>query len=91
MVPTIVLNSTSASVYSLQPQLCNVSWYPYVVTEFLVQFPNCSRYSKSPYSNTKLRPQVKQARLPTKMAVAMGLDIYYNKFSVTRTIYYNRN
>ena len=30
MVPTIVLNSTSASVYSLQPQLCNVLWYPYV-------------------------------------------------------------
>ena len=30
MVPTIVLNSTSASVYGLQPQLCNVSWYPYV-------------------------------------------------------------
>ena len=34
-------------------------------------------------SNTKLRPQVKQARLPTKMAVAMGLHCYYNGFSVT--------
>ena len=32
MVPTIVLNLTSASVYGLQSQLCNVSWYPYVCT-----------------------------------------------------------
>ena len=36
MVPTIVQNSTSASVYGLQPQLCNVSWYPYVGVAFLL-------------------------------------------------------
>ena len=34
-------------------------------------------------SNTKLRPQVKQARLPTKWPV----HIYYKAFSVIGTIY----
>ena len=29
-------------------------------------------------SNTKLRPQEKQARASKKMAVALGLHIYYN-------------
>ena len=36
-----------------------------------------SRTRNHDRNNTKLRSQVKQARLPTKMAIALGLHIYY--------------
>ena len=45
------------------------------------KFPELEILNVNRPSNTKLRLQVKQARaLPTKMAVAMGLHIYYNVY-----------
>ena len=44
---------------------------------FLAEFPNSVSVRVNRFSKTKLRRQVKQARLPTKMAVALGLYIYY--------------
>ena len=41
----------------------------------LAEFPNTVPVIVNRSSNTKLRPQVKQARLPTKMEVTMGLYI----------------
>ena len=51
-----------------------------LLTLALVQFPNSVPVIVNLSRNTKLRPQMKQACLPTKMTVAMGLHIYYNGF-----------
>ena len=43
-----------------------------VQDSFRTQILNVNRPSNHPISTTKTRPQVKQARLPTKTAVALG-------------------
>ena len=71
------------SYLSISIYLCTLgSYLPYIS-----QVPELEILNVNRPSNTKLRLQVKQARLPIKMTVAMGLHIYYNEFSVTGTIY----
>ena len=50
------------------------------VPELRSRYSKCERY-------TKLRPQVKQACMQTKMAIALELHINYNVFSSTRMNY----
>ena len=49
------------------------------------QILNVNRPSNHP-STTKTRPQVKQARLPTKTAFALGRPISVTKFSVRSSL-----
>ena len=66
MVPTIVLNLTSASVFGLQPQLCNVSWYPYVY--LTICSANCSTVFRLNFLLQKLN---KSSRLLSKRSITM--------------------
>ena len=54
------------------------------------QILNVNRPSNHP-STTKTRPQVKQARLPTKTAVALGPSYQCNEVQCEVKIYYNGN
>ena len=80
-------SSISTEVIVQLMAVTDMSWCHLNVLRVFVtraEFPNSVPITVNRPSNTKLRLQVKQARLPTKMAVALGLHVYYNAFSVTR-------
>ena len=59
-------------------------------TDTLAEFSNSVPVIVNRPSNTKLRLQVKQAWLPTKIAVAMGLRlVLLGRFTITGTEFGN--